>query len=199
MSPSRGATLVAAALKKQITVPESQANTTAASGSPRVGRAGRSTPEKDKLPMPKRNPPRQKRGTPDKSKDSNKEKKQTINDALKGKSRTRRASDDDDDDVISQEDVMDSESRGASTGKDARSEDEQPSDEDASQSNTHEHPRNETEQENIHSEESHASQDEDIGSRPKSKKRRGIQLEEVDEDDEPATHEKSPSAKKKTQ
>ncbi len=78
MSRGRGATLVAAALQKSITVPESQANTTAASGSPRVGRAGRSTPEKDKLPMPKRNPPRQKKGTPDKSNTSSKEKKKKF-------------------------------------------------------------------------------------------------------------------------
>jgi hypothetical protein len=78
MSRGRGATLVAAALQKSITVPESQANTTAASGSPRVGRAGRSTPEKDKLPKPKRNPPRQKKDTPDKSKDSNNGKKKQF-------------------------------------------------------------------------------------------------------------------------
>ena len=173
MSRGRGATLVAAALQRSITVPESQVNTTAASGSPKVGRAGRSTPEKEKLPMPKRNPPRQKKGTPDRSSTSAKGKKNKVPDTLKGKSRTRTASDDDDVDSNAQKDNKDPESRVASKGKEARSEDEQHSDEDASHSNTEDNPRNETDHENLHSEDSHDSQDEDIGSRNNSKNEGG--------------------------
>jgi hypothetical protein len=80
MPTSRGATLVAAALKKPLTIPESQASETASSSSPKTTPAARSTPEKDKVTMAKRNPPRQ-RTMPDKNKDAYQSQKKHNNNA----------------------------------------------------------------------------------------------------------------------
>ncbi len=90
---------------------------------------------------------------------------------------------------------MDSESRGASTGKHARSDDEKPSDEDDSRSPAHRHKRKEkVVQESNDSEDINDSDDEENCSRPQKKHVRENQLEEVDEDEAPPTDQQSPSA-----
>jgi hypothetical protein len=76
MRPTRGAALVAAALKKPLTVPESQASPTATSRSTKTTPTGRNTPETEKVAKAKRNTPKV-RTTPDKDNDAYQSKKKS--------------------------------------------------------------------------------------------------------------------------
>ncbi len=69
MSPGRGESQVAAALKKTPTIPESHPSLTEESRSPRAAPDDRSTPERGKGAKTKRPPPRE-RPTPDKTKEA---------------------------------------------------------------------------------------------------------------------------------
>ncbi len=76
MSPGRGETQVAAALKKTPTIPESQPSITEESSSPKAALLPdeRSTSDREKGTKPKRPPPRE-RTTPDKTQEAVKRKK----------------------------------------------------------------------------------------------------------------------------
>ncbi len=97
MPANRGVTAYAAALKKSVTVPESQATTTGTSSSPKRTAEERRTPEKDRLPIRTQRKPPKVRHTPEKDKDANVSKNKTTNLARNGKKRNETASDDNED------------------------------------------------------------------------------------------------------
>ncbi len=78
MPANRGATAYAAALKKSVTVPESQATTTRTSSSPNTTAEERRTPEKDRHSNRTQRKPPKERNTPEKDKDANVSKKKRI-------------------------------------------------------------------------------------------------------------------------
>jgi hypothetical protein len=129
MPANRGATAYAAALKKSVTVPESQATTTRTSSSPNTTAEERRTPEKDSHPNRTQRKPPKDRNTPEKDKDANVSKNKTHTKARNGKKRHETESHDNDDSITAG-DKSDSESQGACTGKQKHSDDEGQSDDD---------------------------------------------------------------------
>jgi hypothetical protein len=127
MPPTRGVTAYAAALKKPVTVPESQATTTGTSSSPKTTAQERGTPEKDRLPMRTQRKPPKVRTTPEKDKDANVSKNKTNNSARYGKNRNGTESDENDEFIPAGE-KSDSESQAAATGKQQHSDDDRQSD-----------------------------------------------------------------------
>jgi hypothetical protein len=190
MPPTRGVTQVAAALKKPITVPESQASTTGTSSSPKTTSAERRTPEKDKLPMGKRKPPKI-RTTPEKDKDANQSKKHENNNARKRQNRNGRDSDENED-SNPPGDKSDSDENGSGNPPGDKSD----SDENDSGSLARKHQRNAKAQDKGDFHSGNDSEDADMKARPPQKKGRGMQLDEEDQDDESDTH-RSPSSAKK--
>jgi hypothetical protein len=84
MAPTRGVAAYAAALKKPVNVPESQATTTGTSSSPKTTAKERGTPEKERLPTGTKRKPPMVRTTPEKNKDAHLSKNKTDSNARTG-------------------------------------------------------------------------------------------------------------------